>query len=244
MKKFLLTFVVIAVMLLLAGCGADLKVNTKVNPDLSGERTFVIAVSENDLKEINLSSRNFEEILRKNMPVPMDIKIESNNGYLVYKLTEKFKNPDELVSNSEKILGYKPDIELSSLGRMLSFQYHFYDPTPPEKYFNWVVNSLEKSGVNLDEYKDSLVASAVSSVKLPGKTDMVADGEYESVFELPANQEAWITWDKYQKRVSLDVNVNLSPAAYEAVSSKVDFKNVLKKSLMLILLLNPFRTVG
>jgi hypothetical protein len=228
-KKLFLTVFLILIVFLMSGCGADLKVNTVVNPNLSGERIFTITVSEDDLNTINLTPDTFKQILLQNEPVKMDIKMQNTDIGIVYTLTEKFSNVNQLLSDSEKILGYKPNIQLKSKNDMLVCNYYFSDQTPAKDYFAWIIQALNKNNIGQDQ-KDNFINSDASTVELPGVIYYNNGTEYNSVENFPANQEAWITWNEYTKKGQLEVHVNIAPTTYDAFKSmNVDFKKSLTK---------------
>jgi hypothetical protein len=213
----------------LTACGANLQINTKINPDFSGERTFIIEVSKSDLNTIELSPEKLKEIIYQNLPMKMDLYIKEDDQKVIYTLQHSFKNIKQLVDDSEKILGYKPTIKISYKGKMLKYTYTYQDKTPPEDYFKWLSGALIKNNIGT-KYKDNFVNSITYNVSLP-LTDYKNATSFTTDINFPTNQGAWIIWDPSSRTGKLNVEINIAPVTYEALQAmKIDFKKSLEES--------------
>jgi|GEM_PF-4020850 len=163
----------VALLLILTGCGADLRISTVVNPDGSGTRTFQIIVPDDQMKEVIGGEPALTKALTEEKPSFLQMEKKQENGATTYLFTLSFQSIEELNGRSGDLAGEyaaefppKP-IEFTRTGTPFSRHYEFQDPNPVELYFGWVENAVLKANIIPDEYRDDLINDARSEVLLP-----------------------------------------------------------------------------
>lgn len=152
--------------LLVAGCGAEVTVYTKVAPDLSGERSFVIDVDADDLSYVRGGETALTRVLKGAAPGGLSLAVEyPEQGSVRYRLAFEFSSPEVLRTRSAQVLGKShPGLTLERGGTPFSTRYTFEDKASTRDYFAWAVTAVQKAGL----IDSASLSSASARVWLPG----------------------------------------------------------------------------
>ncbi len=152
--------------LLLAGCGADVTVYTRVAPDMLGERSFVIDVDADDLSYVRGGEAALTRVLKGAVPGGLTLAVEyPAKGSVRYRLSFDFSSPDVLRTRSAEVLGKPhPGLTLERDGTPFSIRYNFADKASARDYFAWAVTAVQQAGL----IDSASINSSSARVWLPG----------------------------------------------------------------------------
>lgn len=181
MKKFkylllpgLLFFIVF-----FTGCGASVKNSISIDENGAGSRNIVCTIKNEDVKRLRGGIESIDEVIKSNKPEVLNLKkLEVTDG-IQYVFSYDFKNLDEYILKTEKIIGKKPDSKISVSGGLFNKSYQFTESNISEELIKWAADSIAKSWIEIISPKDVYEIEA-TEVKFSGKTQSF-DGDIKIV---------------------------------------------------------------
>ncbi|MBM7866050.1 hypothetical protein GTO89_06155 [Heliobacterium gestii] len=165
--KHLFFLLLLPLMLFLTGCGGDLSVETKINPDESGTRILKIKVANDQFKDVKGGEAALAETLAKNAPADFKLNRNAEANGVSYTLTMDFKSINELREKSQRLTGGNVPISFDKKGSPFAVTYSYNDPVRVEDYFSWAINAVKKDGLVAPNNYGNMINSQNATVSLP-----------------------------------------------------------------------------
>lgn len=152
--RLLIMMAGMVLVLLLTGCGASIKGSININSDGSGSRTMVGFIKNEDMAKLRGGEAALDEVLNRSKPEVLDIKKVNSGDGIQYVFSYDFKNFDEYLSKTEKIINRKPDSKFTVSGGIFNRTYKFTESNISHDLVKWAAEAVAKSWVEIINPRD------------------------------------------------------------------------------------------
>ena len=154
--------------LFVAGCGADVTINTSIAPNGSGTKTITFSIAQSDLQQENMTGQQMANFLSNAAPSGLLMTSDDpSSDPATYTFQYNFSNFQQL-QNEERLLmeGGTPQdtLTVQKVSPFLT-RYAYSDNANPQSYIQWALNAA--SSQNLAN-QGSLINSVNATATLPG----------------------------------------------------------------------------
>lgn len=143
--KIIFSFMIILCCILFSGCGAHIDSKISLNTDGSGKREITCTIPDDNLNKMIGGESALDNLLKKNKPSILTMQKKKGDSSTIYTFTYTFKSFDDYLSQSESIMGSKPDSSFDISGETFHKKYSFQEENMNYKLMKWAVDAVSDS---------------------------------------------------------------------------------------------------
>lgn len=210
-------FLLIGMVVLMTGCGADLIVQTEIHSDGTGTRIVEIVVPDDQMAEVAGGEAELTKAISTGLPDGTSLETIDEDGKTVYRFSYEFQSVDALIEQMAQLTGEPPQIVFEEEGTPFVRSFKFADPVTPGQYLKSIEDAVVAAGIIKEEQATELINSERMMVLLPGMENAEPlfswDREVDSKYTVPVKSVSVLTdlktEGKYERVITATVDRNV-----------------------------------